>query len=136
METTAYEVNTERGIAQSSEAQEDPGTGQLPPDPSEIEVDYLADAPERSLKVIADAAARQGENLKLRTSLQLWNPDAGLHGAYRGWRGQSWILNLKGVEDAKRVQQIMLAVFDLIEVAGAEKVLEAMKTLKDDQTPE
>lgn len=91
-----------------------------------VAVEYLADAPERSLQDAADAAAARNEPLKLRTALQLWNAGAKPYGQFRGWRGQAWTIALKGVDEARRAQQVIELLFDLIALGGVEKVAEIL----------
>lgn len=99
--------------------------------PGVLEIDYLADAPEQSLKAAADAAERKGEPLKIRTLLQLFHSDQGRYGTYKGWRGQAWGITVKGIEDARRFQQVLETVFDLIWTVGAERLLQELGTIKD-----
>lgn len=96
-----------------------------------LAVEHLADAPERSLLDVVEACERKGMPLKIRTGLSLWNPEVKPYGAFRGWRGQSWILTLKGIEEARKLQQVIELVFDLVRLRGVDLAHQEVRYLKE-----
>lgn len=96
---------------------------------SPLTVEHLADAPERSLIEAAEAAGRNGAALRIRTALQVFNPETKPYGAFKGWRGQSWIVTVPGVDAARTFRQVIEVVFDLIRMGGIDQTLSALQDL-------
>lgn len=103
------------GPAQTAEDQ-DNHVGGAPEAVSGVSVEY----PERSLIDAAAAAARAGESLKIRTALQVYNPELKPYGHFRGWRGQAWTLAVPGVDAARKFREVVELLFDYIQVVGVD----------------
>lgn len=111
---------------EAEDLDQDNHVGGAPEAVSGVPVDY----PERSLVDAADAAARAGEPLKIRTALQVYNPELKPYGHFRGWRGQAWTVAVKGIEEAKKLQQVIEITFDLVRIVGVDHLHLTLRDIK------